>query len=92
MKMFFLLLLLSFPVFAQNGRYQVVFHPQFRSDSVMIDTHTGKMWKDTCFKQGDSATQCKVSAWAPETVIGVNAKYEDVGKAIKDLEAEEKNK
>ena len=71
--------------FAKDGRYEFHMNQQYPARSVMIDTQTGRIWRDTCFKQDDKG-ECIVGAWQEADIIGINVKYEDVKAVIKKYE------
>ncbi len=81
----FAFLFIASSVMAKDGRYQLHTYEQFPNRALMIDTHTGKIWTDTCFKQNDKG-DCELSAWSEQSIIGINTKYENVKAAQKSLE------
>jgi hypothetical protein len=95
-----IIFLFSINAFAQKntntgtsgGRFQLIQLSDFRRDQYLLDTQTGKMWTKVCY-HGD-ASECSVSAWTPQDIIGINATENEVRKtieAIKKYEAEEKS-
>lgn len=58
---------------------------QFPNRSALVDTHTGKIWRDTCFKMDDKG-ECVVSAWQESDIIGINVKEEQVRAVVKKYE------
>lgn len=67
--------LLAVQKMATPGRYQYV--PQsggYINRGKLIDTATGKIWQDTCYRK-DKKGDCAASAWTEETVLGLN--YEE---------------
>ncbi|MES2526719.1 MAG: hypothetical protein V4598_06510 [Bdellovibrionota bacterium] len=79
----FLALLFSFSGFAKDGRYIVIFHPTIRADSVLLDTQTGRIWKDTCFKEEND--KCTVNAFAEQTVVGITVPEKDFNRFLENL-------
>lgn len=79
--------IISFTVtaFAKDGRFQIVRINEFPNSSMMIDSHTGKIWKQSCYTELKDGN-CAVSAWAPMNVVGVNVSEKEVWKMAGDYE------
>jgi hypothetical protein len=64
------------------GRYQYVAQSDgFINHGKLIDTATGKIWHDACYKK-DKAGKCLASAWTEETVIGVTISNQDYNRYL----------
>ncbi|WP_408095533.1 hypothetical protein ACJVC5_10875 [Peredibacter sp. HCB2-198] len=87
MKLIFtaLVTLFSVSTFAKDGRFIVIFHPSIRADSVLLDTQTGRIWKDTCYKQNEEG-HCTISAFTEQPIIGISTSEKDFKKYIENSE------
>lgn len=89
MPFLFLFILVTAPTIAKDGRFQLVRHKEHQAQDIMIDTHTGKMWKQVCYAGAGEYGKCDVKGWELENVIGVNTTIQDMAKQV---EAYEKSK
>jgi hypothetical protein len=89
MKMIYFALSLSLfatSAFAKNdGRYQLVKLNDYPHNTMMIDTHTGKIWKQTCYSEIKD-NDCAVRAWSLMNVVGVNVTEKEMWKMSSDYE------
>jgi len=76
----------AFSAFSKDGRYIVIFHPTIRADSVLLDTQTGRIWKDTCFRENEKGA-CVAKAFEEQTVIGITTSAKDFNKYLESLDS-----
>lgn len=60
------------------GRFQVMQLGTFRRDQFMIDSATGRIWQNQCFKNGKALADCDYNVWVEQDVMGVNASAQEV--------------
>lgn len=80
----FSILLATTPLYA--GRFEFHQNTQFPNHAVLLDTQTGKIWKQTCFAE-QKDEECSVKVWAPSKIVGINTTEAEVWKLVE----EEKN-
>lgn len=67
------------PAFA--GRFEFHQNVQFPAQSILLDTQTGKIWKNTCFSEIKEGN-CEIKAWSPESVVGINVTDAEIWKLV----------
>lgn len=88
MKLALVLMILSTAALAKDeGRFQIVRINEYPNAAFMIDSSTGRIWKQTCYTNPTPNGDCAVRAWAPMDVVGVNVTEKDMWKLA---EAQEK--
>lgn len=64
---------------AEIGRYQLITKMPHINKSVLLDTVTGNMWEDTCYKPNPKAQNgCDVSAWSKADIVDINTTKKEV--------------
>ncbi len=79
-----LLALFSFTAFA--GRYELHVNQKYPAQSLMIDTQTGKIWKQACYSKIGANGSCEVEAWSPQVVSGVTLSEAEIWKAAQEAD------
>lgn len=81
MLKYLLVILLIFPVisFAKNeGRFQLLRINEYPNSVLMIDSTTGKIWKQSCYSTLGANGDCAIRAWSPMNVVGVNVSEKEM--------------
>ena len=97
MKTLILCLLLSSASFAQkksntgtaNGRFQLVQLSDMRRDQFIIDTQTGKIWRQICAVGG--GMDCEMAYWGQEDILDINITPAEMIKKIDNFKAYKEN-
>lgn len=83
-KLFFIIvLILGSSAFAGDGRFQFIVNPQYRSESMLLDTQTGKLWQRTCIVSAKTdGGECQYSAWYPQDIVDITVTKKEIQQLI----------
>lgn len=76
----------NFSVFAGDGRFQFIINQQFRSESVLLDTLTGKFWQRTCLAPSKTeGGECQYSAWYPQEIVDITVSKKEIQQLVENI-------
>lgn len=74
------------PSSTSGGRFQLLQLSDMRRDQYLVDTQTGKMWRQSCYINGADASECAYSAWTLVDIETISASRNEINATAAALE------